>query len=250
LIKLTLLLFSTIWLIESSGSSLEVSGINALELVIDFLAHFLQIYSVDLHSPELFFNASQRPHGSLDLLNEVFLVGHKILGHQLELVHLANMLLGDNLLLLSLHLALLDLLLLNFFLLLLVLFPLDDGDSLVELGQEVAQLGVDLVGEVAEVDSGFIVDALEEHDRCEVLLKVLNFAVVQLSLEDIDYAFLLGGHDLFSQPSDGFLEFDYAVDVSPQILHFYSVYLNNLSTDDLYLVVGPLGDFVDEVPDC
>ena len=160
------------------------------------------------------------------------------------------MLLGDDLLLLSLHLTLLDLLLLNFFLLLLVLLPLDDGDSLVELGQKVTQLRVDLVGEVAEVDPGFIVDALEEHDRCEVLLKVLNFAVVQLPLEDIDYAFLLGGHDLFSQSSDGFLEFDYAVDVSPQILHFYSVYLNNLSTNDLYLVVGPLGDLVDEVPDC
>ena len=73
--------------------------------------------------------------------------------------------------------------------------------------------------------------------------------MIKFSLQNINNAFFLGSHNLFSQLGDGFLEFDDSIDVSTQILHFDSVYLNDFSTDYLDLVVRFLSDLINEVSD-
>jgi len=74
------------------------------------------------------------------------------------------MLLSNHLFLLSLHLSLLNFFLLYFFLLFFMLLSLNDSNALVKFSQEMTQLGVYFVGEVAKVNSCFVIDGFEEHD--------------------------------------------------------------------------------------
>ena len=166
-----------------------------------------------------------------------------------ELIHLAAVLHGKDFILLALDFSLLGFLNLNLALLLLLLLPLDDCDPFIEFCEEMGQLCVNFVGKVAEIYAGFVVDSLEEHYRGKVLFEILNFPLINLPLQDIDNGFLLGGHDLFSQLGNLFLEFDDAVDVPAQILHLDRVYFDDFSANDFYFVVGALGDLIDEVAD-
>lgn len=134
------------------------------------------------------------------------------------------------------------------FLLLLVLL-LNDGDSLVEFGQQVRQLGVDFVDEVAEIGAGFVIDSLEEHDRCEIFLEILDFVFGELSLQNINDDFFLGCFDLLCQSDDFLFELDDCIHIPPQSVDFLRVDFHYLSADQFDFVVGSLGDFVDEVSD-
>jgi len=120
---------------------------------------------------------------------------------------------SDDLLLLPLLLADLSLLDLLLALDLLLLFALDDSDALVELGEQVRELRVDLVDEVAEIGAGLVVDALEEHDRGEVLLEILHLISRHFSLQYINDILFLACHNLFCKFDDLRLQVHDAVNV-------------------------------------
>ena len=48
------------------------------------------------------------------------------------------------------------------------------------------EFSIDLIGQVAEVDISFIVDAFEEHNGGKIFLKILDFSTIHLSLQDIN----------------------------------------------------------------
>lgn len=234
---------------ESTGSTCEIGCVNPLKFVVDFLAKLLEVHCVHFYLSELLLNASKGPHCGLDLLNDVFLAGNEGLSLKFELIHLAAMLHSKDFVFLALDFPLLGLLNLNLALFLLLLLPLDDSDPFVEFGEEMGQLCVNFVSEVAEVDAGLVVDSLEEHYRGKILLKVLDFTLFDFPLQNVDDSLLLGSHDLFGQLGDLFLEFDDAVYVPAQILHLDRVDLDDFCADDFDLVVGALGDLIDEIAD-
>lgn len=141
----------------------------------------------------------------------------------------------------------LDFLLLPLFLLLVLL--LDDGDALVEFGQQMGQFGVDLVGEVGEIGLRLVVDALEEHHRGEIFLEVLDLVPGHFPLQNVDDVLLLGGLDFLGQLDHLVLERNDCVDVPTHLLHSVRVQLDDESADDVDLGVGADGDLVDEVSD-
>lgn len=234
---------------SSSGLLLEVCHIDPFKLAVDLLAQLLQIDCIHLDLSQLVLNRGEGAHGSLDFLNKGLLIGSEILGDQFEAVHLTAVLHSDDLLLLPLLLPNLPLLDLLLALDLLLLLALDDGDALVELGEQVGELGVDLVDEIAEVGAGLVVDALEEHDRGEVLLEVLDLLPRQLPLQDVYYLLLLSALHLLRQTDYLVLERDDAADVAAQLLGAHRVHLDDLCADQLDFIVGAGSDLIDEVPD-
>ena len=173
----------------------EIGLLNTSELCLDLLVQRLQTHRIRLDSPEFLLHRRQASHGAFDFLDEVALRRHQSLRHDFEVVHLGTVLHRHDFLLFPLLLphTLLDAFSLPLLLLLVLL--LDDSDALVEFGQQVRQLGVDLVDEVAEVDVGFVVDSLEEHNRGEVFLEVLQFVARQFPLQNVDDDLLLRGFD-------------------------------------------------------
>lgn len=104
-----------------------------------------------------------------------------------------------------------------------------------------------LVDEVTEIGARFIVDPLEEHYRCEILLKVLNLILRQLPLQNVENLFLFATLHLLSEFNYLIFKGDDALDVTAQLLHANRVHLNDFGTDNFDFVVGTTGDFVDEV---
>jgi hypothetical protein len=97
-----------------------------------------------------------------------------MLSNNLEAIHFATVLQCDNLFLLALFLS--YLLLFDFLLALhlLVLLALNDSDLFIQFSKQMRQFRVYLVDKIAEICACLVVDPLEEHYRCEILLKILN----------------------------------------------------------------------------
>jgi len=75
------------------------------------------------------------------------------------------------------------------------------------------QFWVDLVDEIAEICTRFVVNTLEEHDGGEVLLEILDFVTGELTLQDVNDMFFLADLDLLCQFDYLLFEGDYTVDV-------------------------------------
>jgi hypothetical protein len=60
------------------------------------------------------------------------------------------------------------------------------------------KLSVYFVYEIAEVTTGLVVYTLEEHNRGKILLKILNFILWQLPLQNSQNLIFFAGLDLLS----------------------------------------------------
>lgn len=160
----------------------EISLFYSCELSFYFLVQRLQTHRVSLDSLQLFLNRSQTPHCTLDLLDQVSFGWDESLSYYFEVVHLRAMLHGYYFLLFSLLFTHALFYSFTFSLLFFFILFLYDCNAFVEFSQQVGQLGIYFVYKVAEIDVSFVINSLEKHHWCEILLKVLQLVFGQLSL--------------------------------------------------------------------
>jgi hypothetical protein len=77
----------------------------------------------------------------------------------------------------------------------------------------------------------------------------LKFILGHFSLKDLNDIFFLAGSHLISQLNHFLLKNDDLVDVIPELLGLLGVSLNEVCTDNIDLVIGSDGDFINKISD-
>jgi len=131
----------------------------------------------------------------------------------------------------------------------LLFVSLKPGDMLVELGEQMRELGVNFVDEVCEISACFVVNTFEKENRSEILFKILELVPRQLWLQNRQNVLFLTAFNLFGQVDHTIFDGHDTLDIFLDLTKPNWIHINDLSTNELYLDIRSSCDLINKIPD-